>query len=154
MDKCVERIAILLSEKGDTNKNLAEHLGIPATVISDWKRGSTSYLKYIAEMSDYFGVSADFLLCRTPIRSGAKWDELIKQYQLCDDDKQLLVDRLLGISRQGVDKSVYCTKVEIEEDMSMVVELISMFEQLSLIGKSRVIAIAADELDKIKTTLK
>lgn len=155
MDKCVERIITLLAEKGVSNKEFATYLKIPPSLISDWKNGKiTSYQKYIVEISDYFGVSADYILCRTPIRSGSKWDELVKQYQLCDDDKLDLVDRLLGITRHTDDSMMYCTKVEVEEDMSMVVELVSMFEQLSLIGKSRIIAIAADELDKIKTTLK
>lgn len=155
MDKCVERIVTLLAEKGISNKDFAAYLKIPPSLISDWKKGNiTSYQKYIAEISDYFGVSADYILCRTPIRSGSKWDELIKQYQLCDDDKLDLVDRLLGITRNTDDGQMYCTKVEVEEDMSMVMELVSMFEQLTLIGKSRIIAIAADELDKIKMTIK
>ena len=155
MDKCVERIVLLLSEKGFTNKALADYLGIPSSVISDWKSGkANSYNKYIGEISEYLGVSADYVLCRTPIRSGVKWDDLIKQYQLCDDSKQNLVDRLLGITRHCVEESVYCTKVDIEEDMSLIVELISIFDQLSLVGKSRLVALAADELDKIKATSK
>jgi transcriptional regulator with XRE-family HTH domain len=143
---------LLLSEKGYTNKNLAEYLGIPSTVISDWKRGSTSYLKYVAELSDYFDVSADYILGRTPIRVGSKWDELVKQYQLCEDNKQSLINRLLGITQTDPDSEMYYQRVEVEEDMSMLLELVSMFDQLTLIGKSRLIAIAADELDKIKTT--
>lgn len=152
MDKFVERITLLLSEKGDTNKNLADYLGIPATVISDWKRGSTSYLKYIAQMSDYFGVSADFVLGRTPIRNDFKWGELVKQYQLCDDATQDLVNRLLSITTASQDEQIFLTRTATEEDMSMILELVSMFDQLTLIGKSRVIAIAADELDKLKKT--
>lgn len=155
MDICVERIVSLLTEKKCTNKALADYLEIPPSLISDWKNGkANSYHKYIAGISQYFGVSADYVLGRTPIRSGSKWDELIKQYQLCDDDKLDLVDRLLGISRQGIDNSMYCTKLAVEEDMSMLLELIAMFDRLSLVGKSRIIAIAADELDKIKTTSK
>ena len=153
MDKCVERIVLLLSENGFTNKSLAEYLGIPSSTISDWKSGkSDSYNKYIGGISEYFGVSADFVLGRTPIRSGTKWDELVKQYQLCDDDKLELVDRLLGITRHTDDGMMYCAKSEVEEDMTMILELVSMFDELSLIGKSRIIAIAADEMDKIKKT--
>ena len=155
MDICVERIVSLIAETKCTNKALAEFVGFPPSLISDWKKGTAnSYHKYIVGISEYFGVSADYLLGRTPIRSGSKWDELIKQYQLCDDDKLELVDRLLGITRNNGDSEMYCTKVEIEEDMSMVIELISMFEQLTLVGKSRIIATVADELDKIKTTIK
>ena len=153
MDICVERIVLLLTEKGLTNKDLSDYLGVPSSAISDWKSGKVnSYCKYIAEISEYFGVSADFILGRTSIRSGVKWDTLIKQYQLCDDDKQDLVDRLLGVTRHTEDSMMYCTKVDVEEDMSVLLELVNMFDQLSLVGKSRLIAIAADELDKIKMT--
>ena len=153
MDICVERIVSLLMENKCTNKALAEFLDIPPSLISDWKNGkANSYHKYIAEISDYFGVSADYVLGRTPIRRGTKWDELVKQYQLCDDEKLDLVDRLLGITRHTNDSTLYCTRLAVEEDMTMILELISMFDKLSLIGKSRIIAIAADELDKIKKT--
>lgn len=153
MEKCLERIFNLLSEKGVTNRNLAEYLDIPPTVISDWKRGSTSYLKYVAELSDYFGVSADFILCRTPVRRGTKWDELIKQYQLCDDAKQSLVNRLLAIAPTNGESDMYCKKLDVEEDMSLILELISIFDKLTLIEKSRLLTIAADTLSKTKTTL-
>lgn len=151
MDISVERIVQLLSENGVSNKALAEYLSIQSSMISDWKSGKTSsYQKYIGEISEFFGVSADYILGRTPIRTGTKWDELIKQYQLCDDDKLELVDRLLGLTREYQDASTYCHRLATEEDMSTILQLISMFDQLSLIGKSRVIAVAADELDKIK----
>lgn len=155
MDKCVERITSLILEKGYTNRSLADHLDIPPSLISDWKSGkSNSYFKYIAEMSDFFGVSADYLLGRTPVRAGVKWDDLIKQYQLCESDKQSLVDRLLGITHIDCDNSIYCSRAEVEEDMSMIVELVSMFDELNIVGKSRIISMVADELDKIKTTTK
>ena len=151
MDICVERIMSLIAEKKCTNKALAEYIGIQPSLISDWKNGnSTSYHKYITSISEYFDVSTEYVLGKTPIRSGNKWDALIEQYQLCEDDKQDLVNRLLGITRADGDSDVYCKRAESEEDMSMVLELISMFERLTIVGKSRLIAIAADELDKLK----
>lgn len=151
MDICVERIVQLLSENGVSNKVFAEYLSIQPSMISDWKSGkTTSYNKYIGGISEFFGVSADYILGRTPIRTGTKWDELIKQYQLCDEDKLQLVDRLLGLTRERQDPTAYCHRSEAEEDMSTILELVSMFDKLSLVGKSRVIAVAADEMDKIK----
>jgi transcriptional regulator with XRE-family HTH domain len=151
MDICVKRIVELLSERGVSNKVFAEYLSIQPSMISDWKSGKTnSYNKYIGDISEFFGVSADYILGRTPIRSGSKWDELIMQYQLCDEINLQLVDRLLGLTRSELDGSSYCHRVDEEEDMSTILELVSMFDKLSLIGKSRVIAVAADELDKIK----
>ena len=96
----------------------------------------------------------DYILGRTPLRNGVVWDDLVKQYQLCDPDKQALVDRLLGITHSTEDGTVRSVKLADEEDMTMVLELLSMFDKLNLVGKSRVIAAAADELDKKKTTSK
>lgn len=152
MDVCVERIVSLMAEKKCTNKALADYIGVQPSLICDWKSGrATSCHKYIVEISQFFGVSTDYILGNTPIRTGSKWDALIEQYQLCEDDKQVLVNRLLGIARADADSEVYCQRVDVEEDMSMVLELVSMFDKLSIVGKSRLIAIAADELDKLKT---
>ena len=151
MDICLERILALMEEKQCTNKEFANYIGVTPSLICDWKTGrSTSCHKYIVEISRFFGVSADYILGKTPIRTGSKWDALIEQYQLCEDDKQSLVNRLLGLTRADADSEVYCQRAEVEEDMSMLLELVSMFDKLSIIGKSRLISIAADELDKIK----
>lgn len=155
MDICVERIVGLLEERGLKNTDLTEHLGLKPTAVSEWKSGKmSSYQKYIVDISDFFDVSADYILGRTPLRNGVVWDDLVKQYQLCDPDKQALVDRLLGITHSTEDGSVRSVKLADEEDMTMVLELLSMFDKLNLVGKSRVIAAAADELDKKKTTSK
>ena len=151
MDICVERIMGLIEEKQCTNKALADYIGVKPSLICDWKSGrATSCHKYIVPISKFFGVSADYILGKTPIRTGSKWDALIEQYQLCDDDKQELVNRLLGLTRTDADSEIYCQRTDVEEDMTMLLELISMFEQLTIVGKSRVISIAADELDKMK----
>ena len=149
MDICVERIVNLLAEKGIKNSELTDYLGINATAVSEWKNGKmSSYRKYIAEISDFFEVSADYILGKTHLRNGVVWDDLVKQYQLCDPDKQELVNRLLSIRYSSENGQVEFVKLQDEEDMSMIMELLSMFDKLSIVGKSRVIATAADELDK------
>lgn len=150
MDICLQRIIGLLSERNISNTEFTAYLGCPSSAVSEWKKGKvSSYQKYIVQIANYFDVSADYLLGRTDMRKGGDWDDLIKQYQLCSDDKKILVNRLLGLSQRqgGIPKSVSTND---EEDMTMVVELLSMFDNLNLIGKSRVIATAADEIDKNK----
>lgn len=155
MDKCVERIVRLLEERGLSNKDLTNYLGISYTAVSDWKSGKvTSYRKYISKIADFFDVSADYILGRTPLRKGVIWNDFVKQYQLCDPDKQALVDRLLGITHPTENGTAHSVKPTDEQNITMTMELLSMFDKLNLVGKSRVIAAAADEIDKNKTTLK
>ena len=155
MDKCVKRIVELLEDRGLSNKDLTTYLGISYTAVSDWKSGkAASYQKYIGEIADFFNVSADYILGRTSFLQPTEWNDLITQYQLCDETKQDLVNRLLGVTLSTEDGIVRSVKLADEEDMTMVLELLSMFDKLNLVGKSRVIAAAADELDKKKTTSK
>lgn len=153
MDICLQRILDLMAEKGIQNIDLTNHLGISKTAVSDWKSGKlSSYFKYIAEISEFLDVSADYILGRTPYRKGTVWDELIGQYQLCDPDKLAIVNKLLGVEYSAEDNKVHKVNLADEKDMALTVELLSIFEQLNLVGKSRVLATAADELDKRKTT--
>ncbi len=153
MDICLQRILDLMAEKGIKNLDLTEYLDISKTAVSDWKSGKrSSYFKYIVEISEFLDVSADYLLGRTPYRKGTIWDELIGQYQLCDPDKKEIVDKLLGVEYSAEDNKVHKVNLANEKDMALTVELLSIFEQLNLVGKSRVLATAADELDKRKTT--
>jgi transcriptional regulator with XRE-family HTH domain len=60
------RIKLLLDERGITQKDLAEALGItrPAT-INDWIKGRTEPRHYnLTEMADFFHVDVDYLLGR------------------------------------------------------------------------------------------
>ena len=148
MDICLERILGLLAEKNIANAELTSYLGCASSAVSEWKTGKIkTYQKYIVEIADYFDVSADYLLGRTDLRKGGEWDDLIKQYQLCDEDKKNLVNRLLGLTiiEKGVPQRV---ELKDEDDMSAIMELLSVFDQLNLLGKSRVISVAATELDK------
>ena len=148
MDICLERILGLIEERNIANTELTSYLGTASSAVSEWKNGKIkTYQNYIVELADFFDVSADYLLGRTDLRKGGEWDDLVKQYQLCDADKLNLVNRLLGLTttEKGVPQRV---ELKDEEDMSAVVELLSVFDQLNLLGKSRVISTAAMELDK------
>lgn len=52
-----------LSTTQKTQKELCDFLGIGKQAFSDWKSGkSSSYMKYLPQIADFFGVSVDYLL--------------------------------------------------------------------------------------------
>lgn len=62
LDKIIE----LLTEQNRKQKELTDYLGIEKSIFSAWKIGdSVSYKKYLPEISNFFGVSVDYLLGRT-----------------------------------------------------------------------------------------
>ncbi len=62
-DPVMLRIMDVLYEKGSTAQELIAYLGIGKNSFDNWKFGtSKSYLSHIAGISDYLGVSLDFLI--------------------------------------------------------------------------------------------
>ena len=60
-----ERIKELRGEKGLTQQALARDIGVSQKAVDYWERGiNEPKASYIVKLADYFGVSADFLLCR------------------------------------------------------------------------------------------
>lgn len=57
-----ERIAQLLDEQGKLAKDLARHLGIDASSVTGWVRGSWPSSKYIIGISQFLEVSVEYLL--------------------------------------------------------------------------------------------
>ena len=59
----LDRIMLLLKEQGKKQKDLTDYLGITKNVFTDWKAGRiNSYMKYLPQIAEYFGVSTDYLL--------------------------------------------------------------------------------------------
>ena len=59
----IDNVITLLKQKGQSQKNLCDYLGISKNVFTDWKSGrNKSYMKYLPKIADYFGVSVDYLL--------------------------------------------------------------------------------------------
>jgi transcriptional regulator with XRE-family HTH domain len=62
----LERIINLINAKGISDKQFLQAIGLNLTAMSDWKKGrNKSYLKHINKISDYLGVSVDYLLGKT-----------------------------------------------------------------------------------------
>jgi transcriptional regulator with XRE-family HTH domain len=63
----INKISELLSEQGKTQKELTDYLGITKNAFTDWKSGRIkSYNKHLDKIAEFFGVSVDYLLGKTP----------------------------------------------------------------------------------------
>ena len=73
MNKDFPRIITMLrKEKKFSQKQVAEDLGISQALLSHYEKGIRECgLDFLIKVSDYYSVSSDFLLGRTPERSGA-----------------------------------------------------------------------------------
>ena len=66
MDIIIERIVKLIKQRNIPEASFAADIGMGKNTVNNWKAGrSKTYLKKIEEISDYFGVSVDYLLGRT-----------------------------------------------------------------------------------------
>lgn len=62
-DPVLHRILEMLQQRGRTDKELVEHLGLSNGAVTKWKyQKSKSYLTHIAAIADFVGVSPNYLL--------------------------------------------------------------------------------------------
>ena len=65
-------ITLLRKEKGLSQKNAAAALGVSQALLSHYEKGIRECgLDFLVRVSDFYAVSADYLLGRTPDRNGA-----------------------------------------------------------------------------------
>ena len=64
MDIFNERFLPLIKSSGKTDQELEKSMGLPRSIIYDWKNGrnKSSFKKYAGNFAVYFNVSADYLL--------------------------------------------------------------------------------------------
>lgn len=61
--RILDNILQILDEKGMKQKDLTDYLGISKNCFTDWKNGkSASYKKYLPQISEFLGVSVDYLV--------------------------------------------------------------------------------------------
>lgn len=62
----LDRISILLKQRGQTQKDLTDFLGLTKNTFTNWKSGNNeSYKKYISQIAEFLNVSTDYLLGKT-----------------------------------------------------------------------------------------
>ena len=63
----LDNITALMKERGKKQKALCEYLGLNPQAFTNWKNGSNdSYMKYLPQISEFFGVTIDYLLGNSP----------------------------------------------------------------------------------------
>ena len=66
-------ITLLRKERGTSQKQAAADLGVSQALLSHYEKGIRECgLDFILRTADYYGVSCDYLLGRTPHRQGEK----------------------------------------------------------------------------------
>ena len=95
--KFEEKILTLRKQRGLSQEQLAEHVGVSRQSVSKWELGeSTPDLANIVRLSEIFGVSTDYLLKGVSI-SG----EPIKDTDIHDDDNDCEEDTITITTKSG-----------------------------------------------------
>ncbi len=120
----LNKIYLLLSETGKTQKDLTDFLGIEKSTFSQWKKGANqSYKKHISRIADYFGVTTDWLMGKSQFRTQQElaecydsWEYLGNEYFNIETDfcgllKPLREELGIGIEEMakviGVEPELY-----------------------------------------------
>lgn len=80
-----ERIAQLLDEQGKPAKDLARHLGIDASSVTGWVRGSWPSSKYLIGISQFLDVSVEYLLTGEGDKQAGKGEDADAITGISDD---------------------------------------------------------------------
>ncbi len=69
-----EFLPCLEKNRASVKKKVAEDLGISQALLSHYEKGIRECgLNFVVKVADYYGVSCDYLLGRTPHRTGKKF---------------------------------------------------------------------------------
>lgn len=98
----MNRIRELRQEKGWTQSQLGDRVGMAKTTISGYEKEDHQVDPVmICALCDLFECSADYLLCRTdhrqPTELSGEDAELLRAYHAADPDLQALIRRSLGV---------------------------------------------------------
>lgn len=93
----LDRISVLLGDR--EQKELTEYLKLKNSAFSDWKTGkSKSYKKYLIEISEFFGVSIDYLVYgkekNVSQLTDDEWELVDKFRHLLERDQGRILDRM------------------------------------------------------------
>ncbi len=101
-------ITLLRKERGLSQKQAAMELGVSQALLSHYEKGIRECgLDFVIHIADYYNVSCDYLLGRTPDRSGAtlKLDDLPDTHtDQTDDDSK--TNTLITLNKKLINNSV------------------------------------------------
>ena len=100
-------ITLLRKEKGLSQKQAAMELGVSQALLSHYEKGIRECgLDFVIYIADYYNVSCDYLLGRTPDRTGAtlKLDDLPDNKETTPDDDSK--NTLITLNKKLIQNSV------------------------------------------------
>lgn len=105
MDEVLKRIEMLLPRKPDGSlvhgckKALTDHLKLPSNTMAEWFSGrNKSYRNYIAQIAEYYGVSANWILGLTD----EKGKSPVSEETELDKKKKRLVESVLSMNDEQI----------------------------------------------------
>ena len=111
----MERIRELREERGLTQKELAEAIGVDRTAIAKYESGASGAKSEMLEkLANYFGVTTDYILGRTNektpapvVQSGGEEEEIREYLQRIKDDPQFRL--MFDLSRTATLEEIKAT---------------------------------------------
>lgn len=130
MSMLFDRVKQLSSDRGVSLKKVATDLGFGENTIYKWKTQSPKG-EYLDKVADYFDVSVDYLLGRTPTPQFTKRDERDVQKILTDMTEGLSNDSSLAYMKNGGEE------IDEEDAELLRASLENVIRQSKLIAKQK-----------------
>ena len=95
-----ENFILLCNKKGESPNSIAKKIGISSGTITNWKNGVQPRPSAVKKLSEYFGVSVDYLLGKekSSTEEGEQMSEFAKLFpQLSEDEQRLVIAQMKGI---------------------------------------------------------
>ena len=97
----LNNIVNLLKQHKKEQQELTKYLNLSKSTFSDWKNNkSQSYMKYLPEIAEFFGISVDALLGNKEISPVAQTDQEAKLLELYRKLKPLEQARILLLANK------------------------------------------------------
>lgn len=110
MDNDFPRIITLLrKERGLSQKQAAAELGVSQALLSHYEKGIRECgLDFVVRVADYYNVSCDYLLGRTPDRQGAtlKVEDIPDSEPQSKNNSQLITNNLVMLNKKLIMNSI------------------------------------------------
>ena len=111
----LQKIIDLLKEKGLSQKALTDYLGLQKGAFTAWKNGtSSSYLKYIPQISEFLGVTSDSLIRDTTDDEDAQMMEYLEQLRT-RPEMRMMFKLAQGATKEDVEKAVKIIEALLEK---------------------------------------
>ena len=106
-------LSLLRQEKGISQRAAAKDLGISQALLSHYEKGIRECgLDFVVRVADFYGVSCDYLLGRTPDRNGA----ILSMEDIPDPDAAGKENRFRGSLLPTLNKKLIANSLNVVYD--------------------------------------